>query len=63
MGNTIKRSFENVAEGLFRRVGSEGLRGMGQKAGFFGDLGRESRIQADRGRPNAKQRRFPVGFA
>ena len=32
----IKRSFRNVAERLFRRLGFQGLRGIGQKAGFFG---------------------------
>ncbi|MGC1862145.1 MAG: hypothetical protein WA733_13745, partial [Methylocystis sp.] len=58
MENSIKRSFRNVAEGLFRRLGFQGLRGIGQKARFFGDLGRKSRIQGDRGRPNAKHRGF-----
>jgi hypothetical protein len=36
---------------------------MGQKAGFFGDLGRKSRIQGGCGRPNAKQRGFPLDVA
>jgi hypothetical protein len=54
----IKRSFENVAEWLFRRLGSQGLMGIGLKAGFFGDLGRKGPIQGDCGRPNAKPRGF-----
>jgi hypothetical protein len=59
----IKRSFRNVAERLFRRLGFQGLRGIGQKAGFFGYLKRKSRIQGGCGRPNAKQRGFPLGVA
>jgi hypothetical protein len=54
---TTKRSFENVAEWLFPRLGSQGPSGMGLKAGFFGDLGRESRIQkptADGQPPNSE---------
>jgi hypothetical protein len=58
-----KRSFENVAEWLFRLLGFQGLRGIGQKAGFFGDLGRESPIQGACGRPNAKQPGFPLDVA
>jgi hypothetical protein len=59
----IKRSFENVAEWLFRRLGSQGLMGIGLKAGFFGDLGRKGPIQGDCGRPNAKQPGFPLDVA
>jgi hypothetical protein len=59
----IKRSFKNVAEVLFRLLGFQGLRGIGQKAGFFGYLRRKSRIQGGCGRPNAKQRGFPLDVA
>jgi hypothetical protein len=55
-----KRSFRDVANGLFRRLGSRGLGRTGLKAGFFGDLGRKSPIQGGCGRPKAKQRGFPL---
>jgi len=63
MENTIKQSFENVAKRLFRRLGSQEISRMGQKAGLLGDLGPESPIQGDRGRRNAKQRGFPLDVA
>jgi hypothetical protein len=59
----IKRSVRNVAEGQFRRLSSQRPVGMGLKARFFGNLGRKSPIQGDRGRPNAKQRELSLDVA